>query len=560
MVLTGRIVGKPGMMSYISKYIPLLGAVVLLTGNSISQPVNLIPQPQQIWPKEGSFLLDNNVFVEVVPSTDKALNEIAAQLINQLSDVNGPRLQFSKGKKIKPGMRVIRFTLNKNKAANAESYSLNVTPSRIDIDAPAYNGCFYGLQTLLQLLPDAVFSQIPVNQDTWEVPCLSIIDYPRFIYRGMHLDVGRHFYPLPFIKKFIDLMAIHKLNTFHWHLTEDQGWRIEIKKYPNLTAVGSKRKNTIKEPYQKNSYEPHEGFYTQEEIREVVSYAMKKYITVIPEIEIPSHAMAALAAYPELGCKGKGYEVSTRMGVMFEDDDFCAGKESTFAFLENVLDEVMELFPGEYIHIGGDECPKIMWKTCQYCQARIRNEKLKDENELQSYFMQRIEKYVNNKGRKIIGWDEILEDKKISPDAVIMSWRGNTTAIKAARQGHDVIIAPTTPLYFIVDQGSSNTDSISMSFIKGFNTLDSVYCYEPMPTGLDKVEEQHIIGLQACAWTEFMDNAETVESMVYPRLCALSEVQWLDKSKKNLSDFKSRLQVHLFRLDKLRVNYAKHEF
>ncbi len=214
------------------------------------------------------------------------------------------------------------------------------------------------------MLPVAVFGQAPADPTSWEVPCLSITDYPRFAYRGMHLDVGRHFYPVPFIKKFIDLMAIHKLNTFHWHLTEDQGWRIEIKKYPNLTAIGSRRKNTIKEPYQRNNYEPHEGYYTQEEIREVVDYARKKYITILPEIETPSHAMAALASYPELGCKGKGYEVSTEMGVMFEDDDFCAGRESTFTFLENVLDEVMGLFPGKYIHIGGDECPKTMWKTC----------------------------------------------------------------------------------------------------------------------------------------------------------------------------------------------------
>jgi len=508
--------------------------------------------------QDGSFILDNEVVIDIIPSTDKALADIAYQFIQQLGLANGPILKLYRGK-MTPGVRYIRFAIYENKSANPESYKLEVTTSGINITAPTHNGCFYGLQSLLQMLPVAVFGQVPADQTSWEVPCLSITDYPRFAYRGMHLDVGRHFFPVPFIKKFIDLMAIHKLNTFHWHLTEDQGWRIEIKKYPNLTAVGSRRKNTIKEPYQRNNNEPHEGYYTQDEIREVVAYARQKYITIIPEIETPSHAMAALASYPELGCRGKGYEVSTKMGVMFEDDDFCAGRESTFTFLENVLDEVMELFPGKYIHIGGDECPKTMWKSCPYCQARIKKENLKDENELQGYFIQRIENYVNKKGRKVIGWDEILEGE-ISPDATIMSWRGNKGAIAAVKQQHNVIMAPTTPLYFIVDQGSSNTDSIAMSFIKGYNTLDSVYCYEPIPTGLSKDEEKYIIGLQACTWTEFMENSETVESMVYPRICALSEVQWLEKSKKSLHDFKSRLHVHLLRLDKLNVNYAEHKF
>jgi hexosaminidase len=542
-------------MKFTIKHIPLFVIIALLPGHS-SQPLYLIPQPQQVQLKEGSFLLDSKVLIEIFPSDDKALTDIANQFIQQLTKAGGPKLQLSQGK-MKPVVRYIRFEINGNKSANLESYKLKVTPARIDIVAPAYNGCFYGLQTLLQLLPEAVFSQVPTTQTSWQVPCVNITDYPRFAYRGMHLDVSRHFYPVPFIKKFIDLMAIHKLNTFHWHLTDDQGWRIEIKKYPNLTTIGSKRINTIKEPYQRNSYEPHEGFYTQEDIREIVAYAGKRYITIIPEIETPSHAMAALAAYPELGCRGNGYEVSTKMGVMFEDDNFCVGKENTFTFLENVLDEVIELFPGKYIHIGGDECPTTVWKNCPYCQARIRNEKLKDESELQGYFLQRIERYISEKGRKIIGWDEVLEEG-ITANAAVMSWRGNKGAINAARTHHNVIMAPTTPLYFIVDQGCSNTDSISMSFIRGFNTLDSVYCYEPIPVGLSKAEEKYIIGLQACTWTEFMEKAGNVESMVYPRICALSEVQWLDKGKRNLNDFKCRLRIHLLRLNKLNVNYAKH--
>jgi hexosaminidase len=555
MVPPGKIIEKMRNLRFLKKAIPLL-VIILLPGHSLYPQPFIIPQPQQMRLQDGSFVLDTEVVVEITPSTDEALADIANQLIQQLAHANGPTLQLLHGKMTK-GTRFIRFALHKNESENTESYRLKVTPASIDITAPTRNGCFYGLQTLLQLLPIAVYGQGSLDQISWEVPCLGIYDYPRFTYRGMHLDVGRHFYPVSFIKKFIDLMAIHKLNTFHWHLTEDQGWRIEIKKYPNLTAIGSKRKNTIKEPYQRNSYEPHEGYYTQEEIREVVAYARKKYITIIPEIETPSHAMAALASYPELGCKGKDYEVSTKMGVMFEDDDFCAGRESTFTFLENVLDEVMELFPGEYIHIGGDECPKTMWKSCPYCQARIRNENLKDENELQGYFIQRIEKYLNKKGRKIIGWDEILEGE-LTPDATIMSWRGNNGAIAAVRQHHNVIMAPTTPLYFIVDQGSSNTDSITMSFIKGYNTIDSVYGYEPIPAGLNKTEEKYIIGLQACTWTEFMEKSETVEAMVFPRICALSELQWLDKTRKNLIDFKIRLRVHLLRLDKLNINYAKH--
>jgi hexosaminidase len=542
-------------MKFKLKVISLVFILVSHSGKS-SQPPCIIPQPQQMNLQEGSFLLDSKVVVEIVPSHDKALLNIANQFIQQLTGAGGPNMKLSAGKTAADA-RFIRFVIKEDKSANLESYQLKVTPSGIEIVSPAHCGCFYGLQTLLQVLPEDVFSKGPTHWVSWEVPCLNIVDYPRFAYRGMHLDVGRHFYPVSFIKKFIDLMAIHKLNTFHWHLTDDQGWRIEIKKYPDLTKVGSRRLNTIKEPYQRNNYGSHEGFYSREEIQEVVDYALKKYITIIPEIEMPSHAMAALASYPELGCRGKDNEVSTRMGVMFEDDNFCVGRENTFTFIENVLDEVMELFPGKYIHIGGDECPTAVWKSCPYCQARIRNEKLKDESELQGYFLRRIEKYVNDRGRNIIGWDEILEDG-ITAKATIMSWRGNKGTIKAARTHHDVILAPTDPLYFIVDQGCSNTDSISMSFIKGFNTLDSVYCYEPMPVGLNKAEEKFIIGLQACTWTEFMENAETVESMVFPRICALSEVQWLDKGKKNLNDFKCRLRLHLSRLDRLNVNYAKH--
>ena len=544
--------------NYSIKYIPLVVVIVLIPCYSFSKPPSIIPQPQQMKMEPGFFSLDNVVLIEIIPTADMALADIATQLIQQLAEAGGPVLQLSHGK-IPKGARCIRFIMNQNKSDNRESYKLMVTTEGIDVVAPAYNGCFYGLQTLLQLLPEAVFSSAPSGQTSWEVPCLNITDYPRFAYRGMHLDVGRHFYPVPYIKKFIDLMAMHKLNTFHWHLTEDQGWRIEINKYPNLTKIGSKRKNTIKEPYQRNDNEPYEGFYTQDEIRDVVAYAHKHYITIIPEIETPGHAMAALASYPELGCKGEGYEVSAKMGVLFEDDVYCAGRESTFIFLENVLDEVMEMFPGKYIHIGGDECPKTMWKICPFCQVRINDENLKDEIELQSYFVQRIEKHVNKRGRLIIGWDEILEGG-ISPNTTIMSWRGNQGAITAAKTHHNVIMAPTNPLYFIVDQGSSNTDSIAMSFIKGFNTLDSVYCYEPVPAELDKTEEQYIIGLQACTWTEFMETEDIVESMVYPRICALSEVQWLDKSKKNLIDFKRRLRIHVKRLDYLNVNYAKHKF
>jgi len=357
-------------------------------------------------------------------------------------------------------------------------------------------------------------------------------------------------------------MSHYKLNTFHWHLTEDQGWRIEIKKYPKLQEIAAFRKETVighastrtrKEPRRFDGTR-HGGFYTQDEIKDVVAYAAQHHITVVPEIELPGHALAALAAYPELGCTGGPYEVATTWGIF--DDVFCAGKESTFNFLQDVLDEVMPLFPGQYIHIGGDECFKSNWKKCPYCQKRIKTEKLKDENELQSYFIQRIEKYINAKGKRIIGWDEILEGG-LAPNATVMSWRGEEGGIAAAQQNHDVIMTPSKWLYLDYRQDTAKSEPLA---VKVLVDVPTVYSYEPVPAQLKEEEAKYIIGVQANVWTEYMKTGDHVEYMVYPRAIALAEVAWSAKEKRNYNDFVKRLQANRILLDEWKVNYAKHVF
>ncbi len=385
------------------------------------------------------------------------------------------------------------------------------------------------------------------------------LDQPRFSYRGLHLDVSRHFMPVSFIKKYLDLMAMHKLNTFHWHLTDDQGWRIEIKKYPNLTKIGAKRKETLIGHYTENypmkfDGQAHEGFYTQAEVRDLVKYAQARHITIIPEIELPGHALAALAAYPTLGCEpDKNYETGTRWGVY--GDVFCP-TEPTFKVLQDVLTEVIALFPGKYIHIGGDECPKEAWKKSEFCQNLIKKLKLKDEEALQSYFITRIEKFVNAKGRTIIGWDEILEGG-LAPNATVMSWRGTQGGIEAARQKHTVIMTPGEFLYLDHYQGDPNTEPLA---IGGYLPLEKVYAYEPVPTELSAAEEKYILGAQANVWTEYLPTPDKVEYMVFPRAAALAELTWMPKGPRNFEDFSYRLKTHLKRLDYLGVNYSKRLF
>ncbi len=427
----------------------------------------------------------------------------------------------------------------------AESYELEVSRKGIELEAPAEAGIFYGLQTVSQLLPP------PGSPSSWAIPAVEIEDEPRFAYRGMHLDVGRHFFPVPFIKRYIDLLATYKMNVFHWHLTEDQGWRLEIGRYPLLTEIGSCRPETILEknfdPFVGDGVE-YCGFYTQAEAREIVEYARERFITVMPEIEMPGHSVAALAAYPELACSPGPFQVSTRWGVT--RDIYCP-KEETFAFLEGVLTEVMDIFPSPYLHIGGDEAPKTAWEESELAQEVIRREELADEEELQSWFIQRIESFLNRNGRRLVGWDEILEGG-LAPDATVMSWRGETGGIQAAREGHDVIMTPNSDVYLDHYQGDTTQEPLA---IGGFSPLESVYAYEPVPSGLTPMEARHVLGAQGNVWTEYMSTTRHVEYMVLPRMLALSEVVWSPVASRDWVGFTNRLPAHLARLEDQGVNY-----
>jgi len=440
---------------------------------------------------------------------------------------------------------VIALTVTSDKSLPTEGYKLVVTPERIDLRGADRAGLFHGIQTLIQLLP-------PKGQET-AIPSLTINDHPRFAWRGMHLDVCRHFFPVEFVKKYIDLLARYKMNRFHWHLTDDQGWRIEIKKYPKLTEVGAWRSGSQVGPYSRREYDsiPYGGFYTQDQIREVVAYASARHITVVPEIEMPGHALAALASYPELGCTGGPYEVNKGWGVF--EEVFCAGNDSTFAMLEGVLAEVMELFPSELIHIGGDECPKESWKACSKCQARKKAHDLKDEHELQSYFIQRIEKFVNSKGRKIIGWDEILEGG-LAPNAAVMSWRGTEGGVAAAKLKHNVVMSPGSHCYFDHYQGDPANEPLA---IGGYTTVQKVYSYEPIPVELKPDQHKYILGAQGNVWTEYILTPEHVEYMAVPRMLALAEVLWIPKEKRDEADFIRRLEAEFLRLEGMKVNASK---
>ncbi len=447
-------------------------------------------------------------------------------------------------------------------------YILGVGKTGIAIFCQKPISAFYAIQTLAQIFQDGK------RDGKKSIPNFAIIDHPRFPYRGMHLDVGRHFFPVPFIKKYIDYLAAYKYNTFHWHLTEDQGWRIEIKKYPGLTKIGSIRNGTIigRYPGKGNDNIRYGGSYTQSEIKEVVQYAKDRYIDVIPEIEMPGHSSAAIAAYPWLSCfpvkpteipvnmisqksideqkNGRIKLVQETWGVF--DDVFCAGKDSTFTFLENVIDEVNALFPSKYFHLGADECPKTHWKICPACQKRMKDNNLKDEHELQSWFVQRIEKYLNSKGKILIGWDEILEGG-LAPNAVVMSWRGEAGGIEAAKQKHNVIMTPGNPVYFDHTQ-SKNEDSVT---IGGYNPVEKVYAYEPIPKELNAEQGIYILGAQANLWTEYMEYPGKVEYMMFPRMIALSEVLWSPKEKRDWKDFERRLPAIFERLEKQQINYSK---
>ena len=520
--------------------------------NSSEDMVDVIPLPKKITNKKGEFIFTGNTKILVYPGNEEMLSigEYFADIINSASGLN---IEVSATKKKKPPRKGILLSLEENPDMNAEGYHLLIDPGYIIINGKTPNGLFYGIQTLRQMLPPEIELEEVIKGIKWTAPAVEIEDEPMYSYRGLMLDVGRHFFPKEDVKRFIDIMALHKFNYFHWHLTEDQGWRIEIKKYPELTEIGAFRKETLVGHYRDKPRqfdgEKYGGFYTQDDIKEVVEYAASRYITIVPEIEMPGHSEAALASLSELGCTGGPYEVFTKWGI--NNEVYCAGNEKTFEFLENVLAEVIELFPGKYIHIGGDECPKERWKECDKCQARMKEEGLENEHELQSYFIGRIEKFLLANNRKLIGWDEILEGG-LAPEATVMSWRGTKGGIEAAKQHHDVIMTPTTHCYFDYYQ-SENKENEPLA-IGGYLPLEKVYSYDPMPEELSEEEAKYILGAQGNLWTEYIKTPDKVEYMTYPRATALSEVVWTQPEKKDYGSFLKRMEKHYKRFANMGVN------
>lgn len=504
----------------------------------------LIPLPAKISPQRGEFLLSPDSRIEVTRDT-RALGEM---LRAQLRPATGYALELGRGR------HDISLALDRKLAAlGPEGYTLNVKPDRIEIRAGQPAGVFYGMQTLRQLLGPQIFRRSQANVAAWRVPAVSIEDSPRFSWRGAMMDVSRHFMPKEFVLKFLDLMALHKLNVFHLHLTDDQGWRVQIRKYPKLTELASGSDLSAERPEvaTRSASNRPGGFYTQDDIREIVRYAAARQITVVPEIEMPGHAAAAILAYPELGNRVQ-IEAAGADAKFLGRDNVYNVDDATIAFLKNVLDEVLEMFPSRFVHVGGDEVWKEPWKRNPAAQARMKALGLKDENELQSWFIRQFDDYLVSKGRRLIGWDEILEGG-LAPNAAVMSWRGTDGGVAAAKAGHDVVMAPTSHTYF--DYYQSKWRTLEPRAIGGLVTLDTVYGFEPVPPTLTEQEATHIMGAQAQLWTEYIPNPKHMEYMAYPRFCALAEVVWSPKSARNYPEFLNRLGEHLKRLDVLDVNY-----
>ncbi|MEO7927019.1 MAG: beta-N-acetylhexosaminidase [Saprospiraceae bacterium] len=542
--------------------IPLVFLALIFNGcqSSSSSKAEIIegnlaiaPLPANMQSRTGIFAIDEKVRILTNSKNFPHFNPF--KVFNEtFKKKSGYELSFLHDKTaLKDSSHLIKVTLAFN-TVNKEAYNLKISNTGILISAGSELGVFYAFQTLRQIMRLDVVPDSDGSHRHWSIPLVDIYDEPRFSYRGMHLDVSRHFMPVEFVKKYIDLLAYYKMNYFHWHLTDDQGWRIQIKKYPRLQQVGAYRDSTLVGKYDdrpvKFDGKRYGGFYTQEEIKDVVAYAADRAVTIVPEIEMPGHSLAALAAYPDLACTHGPFSVATTWGVF--DDVYCP-TDSTFTFLENVLEEVLALFPSQYIHIGGDECPKESWKKSDFCQSLMKKEGFKNENELQSYFVKRIEKYLNAKGKTIIGWDEILEGG-IAPNATIMSWRGVQGGIDAAKAGHDVIMTPGDYCYFDHYQGDRATEPLA---IGGFTPLEKVYSFEPVPAELTLAETKHILGAQGNVWTEYIDTPEKVEYMAYPRAIALAEVLWTPPAKKNWTEFSTRLARHSDRLDGMGVKYAK---
>ena len=531
----------------------LAGIFSIYNSNGQTASYSVIPAPQMVnTAGQDSFHLKENTTI-VYPKGDELLKR-NAEFLSEYIGQTGKALAIRTYTKERKANNTIILALDPT-VKNKEGYILTTTSKGIRISGQTANGVFYGIQTLRKAIPATA------QKGEISLPAGEIKDEPRFSYRGMHLDVCRHFYPVEFVKRYIDLLALHNMNTFHWHLTEDQGWRIEIKKYPELTEIGSIRNKTVIGKAGSGKYDntPYGGFYTQEQAKEIVKYAQERFITVIPEIDLPGHMLAALAAYPELGCTGGPYEVCPDWGIF--DDVLCIGNDKTLPFLEDVLAEIIEIFPSKYIHIGGDEAPRTRWKECTKCQARIKNEGLKADKEhtaedrLQTFCMTHIEKFLNGKGRQIIGWEEILKGD-VAPNATVMSWRGIQSGIKAAQMGHDVIMVPKDHCYFDYYQ-AKDTKQEPLA-IGGFVPVENVYNLNPVPAELTPEQQKHILGAQANLWSEYIPTTQQVEYMVLPRMAALSEALWTQPQSKDYESFLQRLPwlVKLYQRDG--VNYAKH--
>ncbi|WP_114936832.1 glycoside hydrolase family 20 protein [Mucilaginibacter endophyticus] len=538
------------MISYnlpLRKPIKIVALILLcigfaLPGKAQTGTQGIIPQPVKIKSDNTTYVFPREFKIGLGPGINANNVTFFRDYIRLVRDIheNTPFVNH------KMAASNLWLQLNPKRVSQSEGYTLEVKPHRITITGHDEAGVFYGLQSLIQLLD--------ISKDKITVKGYSITDYPRFAYRGMHLDVSRHFFDPQTIKKWIDLLALYKINTFHWHLTDDQGWRIEIKKYPLLQSVSAYRDETIighkKDSPHRFDGKRYGGYYTQDEVKDIVKYATQRHITVIPEIEMPGHALAALAAYPQLGCTGGPYKAATYWGIF--DDVYCAGNDETFTFLQKVMDEVLPLFPSKYIHIGGDECPKTKWKACPKCQKRIKDEHLKDEKELQSYFIGRMEKYLNSKGRQIIGWDEILEGG-LTPGATVMSWTGEEGGIAAAKQHHEAIMTPEKYVYLDYYQSLYAAEPLAGG---GYTPLSKVYNYEPITSELSGEEAQYIKGVQANTWSEYMASPAQAERQLFPRMLALAEVAWSSKENKNYDDFLKRLRYHQPLLN-LNINAAE---
>lgn len=535
--------------------------------NLSAQEVNIIPQPAyvKVEANKKPFTIDSKTQIVVV---DSSLTNSANSLNDYLQKYYKLKLNITN---VTPAKNFISLILNTKIGEFNDAYLLSTLDNEISIAGTSKPGIFYGIQSLIQLLPTS-------NTTSLTIPSINIVDHPRFDYRGMHLDVSRHFFDVAFIKQYIDYLALHKMNYFHWHLTDDHGWRIEIKKYPKLTEIGAWRNGSIiglwpgkgnegikyqvlptavnitpKDAVIKTDSIRHGGYYTQEQIRDVVDYAAKRYITIIPEIEMPAHSMALLAAYPELGTEpNKNYEVAQTWGMMNKYNNVLQASDTTFKFLEQVLTEVMNLFPSQYIHIGGDEASKIWWKQSAVSQQIMKENGLKDESELQSYFIRRMEKFVNSKGKTIIGWNEILQGG-LAPNAVVMSWQGEKGGIESAKLGHKAIMTPENKMYFNHAQFVKE-DSLAAN---KFSPLVDVYNYEPIPVELNAEQAKYIWGGQGCLWSEYITNPAKVQYQLFPRLDALSEILWSPKDKRNYPDFQKRLKTQFKRYDLMGITYSK---